>query len=122
MAPSQRPEHHINLAYLPQLSANPPHSASSSGAASPVEPPSGGRFPAATSNPLGAAAAGARLGSGSPSHEYSGRLFSKRFVALVKQRVMLANLERQCTRDSSAGRLDSTNVGSPYQRQLDAIA
>lgn len=78
MAPSSRPEHHINLAYLPQLSANAPHSASSSGAASPVEPPSGGRFPAGSSNPLGAAAAGARLSSGSPSHEYSGRLFSKR--------------------------------------------
>ncbi|KAF3044253.1 hypothetical protein E8E11_008370 [Didymella keratinophila] len=78
MAPTSRPEHHINLAYLPQLSSNAPHSASSSGAASPVEPPSGGRFPPSTSNPLGAAAAGARLGSGSPSHEYGGRLFSKR--------------------------------------------
>ncbi|KAJ4337852.1 hypothetical protein N0V87_004408 [Didymella glomerata] len=78
MAPTSRPEHHINLAYLPQLSSNAPHSASSSGAASPVEPPSGGRFAPSTSNPLGAAAAGARLGSGSPSHEYGGRLFSKR--------------------------------------------
>lgn len=122
MAPTSRPEHHINLAYLPQLSSNAPHSASSSGAASPVEPPSGGRFPSSTSNPLGAAAAGARLSSGSPSHEYSGRLFSKRFVALLKQLVILANVERQCTRDSSTGRLDSTNVGSPYQRQLDTIA
>jgi protein JSN1 len=36
---------------------------------------------ASTSNPLANAAQGARMGSGSPSHEYGGsRLYSKRFV------------------------------------------
>jgi protein JSN1 len=83
MAPTSRPEHHINLNYIPQLS-QPPHSGSSTGNTSPVEPPNSGslRFSQNTSNPLGNTAAGARLGNGSPSHEYGGRLFSKRFVTL----------------------------------------
>ncbi|KAJ4355852.1 uncharacterized protein N0V89_003873 [Didymosphaeria variabile] len=84
MAPSNRPEHHINLNYIPQLTSQPPLSASSTTSASPTEPPSSGgsiRFPMPsgnTSNPLAGAAAGARLGAGSPSHEYGGRLYSKR--------------------------------------------
>jgi len=79
MAPTPRSDQHINLNYIPQL-AQPPHSASSTGTTSPVEPSSSGslRFPAATSNPLASTAPGARLGNGSPSHEYGGRLFSKR--------------------------------------------
>jgi protein JSN1 len=83
MAPSTRPEHHINLNYIPQLTPQPPHSGSSTGSTSPVEPPNSGsiRFPTNTSNPLGNAASGARLGAGSPSHEYGSRLFSKRSVA-----------------------------------------
>jgi len=82
MAPTNRPEHHINLNYIPQL-PQPPHSASSTGNTSPVEPPNSGslRYAPSASNPLGAAAAGARLGAGSPSHEYGSRLFSKRSVA-----------------------------------------
>ncbi|KAF1941918.1 RNA binding protein [Clathrospora elynae] len=73
MAPSSRPEHHINLNYIPQL-PQPPHSGSSTGNTSPVEPPNSGslRFSGNTST------AGARLGAASPSHDYSGRLFSKR--------------------------------------------
>jgi protein JSN1 len=77
MAPSNRPEHHINLNYIPQL-PQPPHTGSSTGNTSPVgEPPNSGslRYSGNTSNP------GARLGAGSPSHEYGSRLFSKRFVA-----------------------------------------
>lgn len=83
MAPSTRPEHHINLNYIPQLTPQAPHSGSSTGNTSPVEPPNSGsiRFPTNTSNPLANSASGARLGSGSPSHEYGSRLFSKRFVA-----------------------------------------
>lgn len=81
--PSNRPEHHINLNYIPQL-PQPPHSGSSTGNTSPVgEPPNTGslRYSGNPSNPLGTAAAGIRLGAGSPSHDYGGRLFSKRFVA-----------------------------------------
>ncbi|KAF2477563.1 uncharacterized protein BDR25DRAFT_2058 [Lindgomyces ingoldianus] len=83
MAPSTRPEHHINLNYLPQLTSQPPRSGSSTGTTSPIEPPSSGsiRFPvptANTSNGLGNAAATVRLGAGSPSHEFGGRLYSKR--------------------------------------------
>ncbi|KAL5117592.1 hypothetical protein ACEQ8H_004485 [Pleosporales sp. CAS-2024a] len=80
MAPTARPEQHINLNYIPQLTPQPPHSASSTGNTSPVEAPTTGsvRFPPSTSNPLGSAAAGARLGAGSPSHDYGSRLFSKR--------------------------------------------
>ncbi|ORX96437.1 hypothetical protein BCR34DRAFT_180799 [Clohesyomyces aquaticus] len=83
MAPSTRPEHHINLNYMPQLTSQPPLSGSSTAATSPIEPPSSGaiRFPVPapnTSNGLGTAAAGVRLGAGSPSHEFGGRLYSKR--------------------------------------------
>lgn len=83
MAPSTRPEHHINLNYLPQLGSQPPRSGSSTGTTSPIEPPSSGsvRFPVPatnTSNSLGSAAAGMRLGAGSPSHDLGGRLYSKR--------------------------------------------
>ena len=82
MAPTNRPEHHINLNYIPQL-PQPPHSGSSTGNTSPVEPPNSGslRSYGNAANPLGAAAAGARLGNGYPSHDYGGRLFSKRYVA-----------------------------------------
>ncbi|KAI4929238.1 uncharacterized protein J4E92_004901 [Alternaria infectoria] len=76
MAPTtNRPEHHINLNYIPQL-PQPPHSGSSTGNTSPVEPPNSGslRFAGNAPNPLG----NARLGNGSPSHDYGGRLFSKR--------------------------------------------
>ncbi|KAF2112664.1 hypothetical protein BDV96DRAFT_155500 [Lophiotrema nucula] len=84
MAPSNRPEHHINLNYLPQLTSQAPLSGSSTGTTSPNEPPSSSgsiRFPVPSANAsssLGTAAAGARLGAGSPSHEYGGRLYSKR--------------------------------------------
>ncbi|KAF2270229.1 hypothetical protein CC78DRAFT_195948 [Lojkania enalia] len=83
MAPSTRPEHHINLNYLPQLTSQPPRSSSSTASTSPIDPPSSGsiRFPVPASNAsanLGTAAAGVRLGAGSPSHEYGGRLYSKR--------------------------------------------
>jgi protein JSN1 len=71
MAPSTRPEHHINLNYIPQLNPTAPHSGSSTGNTSPVD--GSIRFPTNT-------AAGTRLGAGSPSHEYGSRLFSKRFV------------------------------------------
>jgi protein JSN1 len=76
MAPSTP----INLNYIPQLAAQPLHSGSSTATTSPVEPQSAAslRFPSNTSNPLAPATQGARL---SPSHDYGGRLFSKRFVA-----------------------------------------
>ncbi|KAF2085210.1 hypothetical protein K490DRAFT_75266 [Saccharata proteae CBS 121410] len=83
MAPS-RPEHHINLNYLPQLVPNQPRSGSSTAATSPIEPPTSGntgRYPLGNGhgmNAMGSAAASTRLGAGSPSHEYGGRLFSKR--------------------------------------------
>ncbi|KAH9866659.1 hypothetical protein J1614_008352 [Plenodomus biglobosus] len=79
MAPTTRADQHINLNYIPQLS-QPSHSGSSTGNTSPVEPSNNSslRFSGNTSNPLGNTAAGARLGNGSPSHEYGGRLFSKR--------------------------------------------
>ncbi|KAF2875304.1 hypothetical protein BDV95DRAFT_592012 [Massariosphaeria phaeospora] len=82
MAPSTRPEHHINLNYMPQPISQPPRSGSSTGTTSPNEPSGGSiRFPVPagnTSSSLGTVAAGVRLGAGSPSHEYGNRLYSKR--------------------------------------------
>ncbi|XTI82983.1 hypothetical protein V2W45_72189 [Cenococcum geophilum] len=83
MGPPSRPDHHINLNYLPQLVSQPPRSGSSTAATSPIEPPSSSsvRFPLGSGNNpngLGNAAAGVRLGAGSPSHEFGSRLYSKR--------------------------------------------
>ncbi|KAI9737047.1 MAG: hypothetical protein M1834_000637 [Cirrosporium novae-zelandiae] len=82
MAPTTRPDHHINLNYLPQLTSNLPQSGSSTANTSPIEPP-GGSSVRSFGNPNGMNNNGgiigsARLGAGSPSHELGGRLFSKR--------------------------------------------
>lgn len=82
--PTSRPEHHINLNYLPQLTPNQPRSGSSTAATSPIEPPTSGnntRYPLGSGGSMAAignAAATQRMGAGSPSHDYGGRLFSKR--------------------------------------------
>lgn len=84
--PTSRPEHHINLNYLPQLTPNQPRSGSSTAATSPIEPPTAAnnvRYPLGNGNSMAAignATATARMGAGSPSHDYGGRLFSKRYV------------------------------------------
>ncbi|KAF2232644.1 hypothetical protein EV356DRAFT_488053 [Viridothelium virens] len=83
MAPTSRPEHHINLNYLPQLGAPQPRSGSSTAATSPIEPPAGTavRYPMGTpgnSTPSTSAPAGQRVGAASPSKEYGNRLFPKR--------------------------------------------
>jgi hypothetical protein len=84
MGPSNRPDHHINLNYLPQLGGQPPRSGSSTASTSPVEPTPGSvRFPVLSgnaSNPMANPTVNMRLGAGSPSHEFSGRLYSKRLV------------------------------------------
>ncbi|KAF2100608.1 hypothetical protein NA57DRAFT_36523 [Rhizodiscina lignyota] len=85
MGPSSRPEHNINLSYLPQLGPSPtlPRSGSSTAATSPIEPPSGnsikspfGNLPTMNAN----STASTRINAGSPSHEFGGggRLYSKR--------------------------------------------
>ncbi|MBE7179996.1 MAG: hypothetical protein INR71_02115, partial [Terriglobus roseus] len=86
MGPS-RPEHHLNLNYLPQLGPSPtqPRSGSSTAATSPIEPPPG----ASLKSPFGSvpamnasSAANTRIGAGSPSHEFGGgRLYSKRYLS-----------------------------------------
>ncbi|KAK8160638.1 hypothetical protein BKA80DRAFT_310891 [Phyllosticta citrichinensis] len=86
MAPTtSRPDHHINLNYLPQLAPNQSRSGSTTSANSPIEPPTSGannvRYPLGNGSSmggLGQSAANVRMGAGSPSHEYGGRLFSKR--------------------------------------------
>ncbi|KAF2195995.1 RNA binding protein-like protein Jsn1 [Delitschia confertaspora ATCC 74209] len=83
MGPSSRPDHRINLDYLPQMTSQPPRSGSSTAATSPIEPGLGSsiRFPvpsATSAGAVGNVAAGVRLGAGSPSHEFGGRLYSKR--------------------------------------------
>lgn len=85
MAPSPKPDHHLNLNYLPQLSATQPPSGSSTGNTSPVEPPAGNvtRIPFnnnGNSTSMATPPGIARLGAGSPSLELgvAGRLYSKR--------------------------------------------
>ncbi|KAF2144058.1 uncharacterized protein K452DRAFT_296310 [Aplosporella prunicola CBS 121167] len=84
MAPSQRPDHHINLNYLPQLTPGQSRSGSSTAATSPIEPPTaantsryqmGGGSAMST---IGNSVASTRMGAGSPSHDYSGRLLGRR--------------------------------------------
>ena len=89
MGPSPRPDHHLNLNHLPQLSATQPRSGSSTANTSPIEPPVGTavRSPFGTSGNKGSmstAAGNARSGTGSPSHELggAGRLYAKRSVGV----------------------------------------
>ncbi|KAL8695061.1 MAG: hypothetical protein Q9218_000429 [Villophora microphyllina] len=82
MAPSPKPEHHLNLNYLPTL-ASQPLSGSSTANTSPIEAPAGSTVRSPFGNPgsvNGMGVGGAtRLGAGSPSHELGGRLYSKRY-------------------------------------------
>ena len=83
---TSRTDHHLNLSYLPQISANLPRSGASTTNTSPIEPPSGSAVRSPFGNPTGlgamnSAPGSSRLGAGSPSHEFGSRLYSKRSVA-----------------------------------------
>ena len=82
MPVSSRTDPHLNLSYLPQISATQPRSGASTTSTSPIEPPGGHvRSPFGNPNGLGSVSGistSARLGAGSPSHELGGRLYSKR--------------------------------------------
>lgn len=84
MSQSSRPEHKLNLDYLPQTNFNASRSASSTAANSPVEAPAGSGLRYPLGNGLGATGTAGlvnRTGAGSPSKEYGGsRLFPKRYV------------------------------------------
>ncbi|KAL9042362.1 MAG: hypothetical protein Q9180_000654 [Flavoplaca navasiana] len=96
MAPSPRPDHHLNLNYLPQLSASQPLSGASTANTSPIEAPSGTAVRSPFGNPAstnGIASAGnMRLGAGSPSHELGGRLYSKRAREIQAQEGLNPNM------------------------------
>lgn len=96
MASSSRQELPINSSYLPQL-PQAPRSGTSTGSTSPSEPLPGSSslraFLPSTSaaGSLGNVAAGVRMGAGSPSHDFSGRLLSKRCVSSDTGRVPVAH-------------------------------
>ncbi|KAL9630751.1 MAG: hypothetical protein Q9204_004563 [Flavoplaca sp. TL-2023a] len=96
MAPSPRPDHHLNLNYLPQISASQPLSGASTANTSPIEAPSGTAVRSPFGNPAstnGIASAGnMRLGAGSPSHELGGRLYSKRAREIQAQEGLNPNM------------------------------
>ncbi|KXT18203.1 hypothetical protein AC579_2918 [Pseudocercospora musae] len=77
MAPSNRPDYHLNLEGLPQLNMNQSRSANTSQANSPIEQPAGSGL----RYPLG----NGRAGAGSPSKEYGSRLFPKRAREIQQQ-------------------------------------
>ncbi|KAI9678921.1 MAG: hypothetical protein M1829_001906 [Trizodia sp. TS-e1964] len=87
---------HLNLAYLPQLSAAQPRSGSSTTNTSPVESTSTNSLRSPFVNGLASAAStpgNVRLGAGSPSHEIGGgRLFSKRAREIQAQEGVTSNL------------------------------
>ena len=83
MAPLPKPDHHLNLNYLPQLPATLPRSGSSTANTSPIEAPSGNNVRSPFGNTSGnismtTPTGNTRLGAGSPSHELGSRLYSKR--------------------------------------------
>ncbi|MCJ1306312.1 hypothetical protein MMC08_009132 [Hypocenomyce scalaris] len=96
MGPSTRPEHHLNLNYLPQLSATQPRSGSSTANTSPIEPPAGSSirspFGPPGANGMATPIGSARIGAGSPSHEIGGRLYSKRAREIQAQEGLTANM------------------------------
>ncbi|KAL8841478.1 MAG: hypothetical protein Q9170_000941 [Blastenia crenularia] len=96
MAPSPKPDHHLNLNYLPQFSATQPRSGSSTANTSPIEAPAGSavRSPFGNPGPVNGmgAASNTRLGAGSPSHELGGRLYSKRAREIQAQEGLTPNM------------------------------
>ncbi|MCJ1383013.1 hypothetical protein MMC17_006126 [Xylographa soralifera] len=82
MPMASKSEHHLNLNYLPQISATQPISGSSTSNTSPIEQPSNTvRSPFGHTNGLNAMSgtgSSLRLGAGSPSHELGSRLYTKR--------------------------------------------
>ncbi|KAK2745509.1 hypothetical protein FQN55_006205 [Onygenales sp. PD_40] len=92
MAPSSRPDGHLNLNYLP---TSQPRSGTSTGSSSPNEPgpnsmkpPFGGSNGLSSGGPLGSA----RMGAGSPSHELGARLYSKRAREIQAQEGLAPNI------------------------------
>ncbi|KAI4287178.1 MAG: hypothetical protein L6R35_003564 [Caloplaca aegaea] len=96
MAPSPKPDHHLNLNYLPQFSASQPRSGSSTANTSPIEAPVGSAVRSPFGNPSPAngigSASNTRLGAGSPSHEFGSRPFSKRAREIQAQEGLTPNL------------------------------
>lgn len=84
MARSNKPDHHLNLNQLPQMSAGQARSGSStSNNTSPIEAPAGNVFRSAFASTNGLSSSGSiggsgRKGAGSPSLESGGRLYAKR--------------------------------------------
>ncbi|KAL9009617.1 MAG: hypothetical protein Q9173_005371 [Seirophora scorigena] len=94
MAPSPKPDHHLNLNYLPQFSASQPRSGSSTANTSPIEAAAGsaGRSPFGNPSPANGMGSNTRLGAGSPSHEFGSRPFSKRAREIQAQEGLTPNL------------------------------
>ncbi|KZF21487.1 hypothetical protein L228DRAFT_154247 [Xylona heveae TC161] len=96
MAPTSKPESHLNLSYIPQLSASQPRSGSSTADHSPIEQSTSSMLRPSFLNtngyPNGGNAGGTvRLGAGSPSHELGGRLYSKRAREIQAQEGLTSN-------------------------------
>ncbi|KAL8735897.1 MAG: hypothetical protein Q9181_002624, partial [Wetmoreana brouardii] len=95
MAPSPKPDHHLNLNYLPSL-ASQPRSGSSTANTSPIEAPAGSAVRSPFGNPASVNGMGGtgntRLGAGSPSHELGGRLYSKRAREIQAQEGLTPNV------------------------------
>jgi hypothetical protein len=121
MGSSQRPEHHLNLNnFSPQLGSNQPRSGSSTAATSPIEPPASSsvRLPIGsglTHPPNGMSG----LRTGSPNHDYAGRLYSKRQVFFLF-RNLFVHVPPLLTRPTAHGkfkpkRASALKSGDPLQ-------
>ncbi|EDN03130.1 conserved hypothetical protein [Histoplasma mississippiense (nom. inval.)] len=94
MAPSSRPDGHLNLNYLP---ASQPMSGTSTGSSSPNEQPGSNSMKSSFGSSNGLNNAGgplgnARIGAGSPSHDLGARLFSKRAREIQAQEGLAPNI------------------------------
>nr|KMM65773.1 hypothetical protein CPAG_02116 [Coccidioides posadasii RMSCC 3488] len=95
MAPSSRPDSHLNLSYLP---TGQPRSGTSTGSSSPSELQAPGSMKSAFGGSNGLVSAGGSIGSarrtaGSPSHELSARIYSKRRASQRRQRPVVHNFQ-----------------------------
>ncbi|KMP00653.1 RNA binding protein [Coccidioides immitis RMSCC 2394] len=94
MAPSSRPDSHLNLSYLP---TGQPRSGTSTGSSSPSELQAPGSMKSAFGGSNGLVSAGGSIGSarrtaGSPSHELSARIYSKRAREIQAQEGVTPNI------------------------------
>ncbi|KAK4694628.1 protein JSN1, partial [Lecanoromycetidae sp. Uapishka_2] len=126
MAPSPKPDHHLNLNHLPQLSATQPRSGSSTANTSPIEPPAGTAVRSPFGNPVtkGSMSAAAELEKFKPkrvSLQVSSTLASVRSIDMPDSPAQ-SSFSKEGLNDTDVKTLDYLGLAeTPRQAQANLV-